>query len=244
MLSCRYSGPGSKPYARRLASADCILAIVSKGGHESLPPLPLVPYAISMSTTMIYRAFRDRQRDLKRALQDMELCCGALDALSRNWTSAKGVARLARRLWRLLSSSDKGQSRDVAARPPPTPQTNSEAGSYGPFNSSPTMVPRPTTSMSLNAVVTPSQGLTEQPSFERQLPQSWGMGTSYTQLDTAFHDLFDYGMPNVFRDPTTWEFLHVANEDSSPNGSDFLGASSYSSMEHDFGYSYMPMGNT
>ncbi|KAH8171530.1 fungal specific transcription factor [Sarocladium implicatum] len=244
MLSCRYSGPGSKPYIRRLVSADRILEIVSKGGHEALPPLPLVPYAMSMSTTMIYRAFRDGQRDLKRALQDMELCCGALDALSRNWTSAKGVARLARRLWRLLSSSEKGQTKDVAAMPPPTPHTIRDAESNSVMSSSPAPITRQGTAMSSTTAMTPSQVYPDPHSFDGQLPQAWGSGTSYTQLDTAFHDLFDYGMPNVFRDPTTWEFLHVANEDGSPNGSDFLGASSYGSAEPDFGYSYLPMGNS
>ena len=41
----------------------------------------------------------------------MELCCGALEKLSRCWTSAKGVARLARRLWRLLASEEEEEEK-------------------------------------------------------------------------------------------------------------------------------------
>ncbi|KAJ4144999.1 hypothetical protein LMH87_003864 [Akanthomyces muscarius] len=64
MLSCRFSGPGTVPYRRRLASADAILLIASEQGADALPPLPLIPYAVSLSTTMIYRALRDGQRQV------------------------------------------------------------------------------------------------------------------------------------------------------------------------------------
>jgi hypothetical protein len=204
MLSCRYSGPGSIPYARRLASADRILEIIGQGGHESLPPLPLVPYAISMSTTMIYRALRDGQRDPERASKDMGQCCGALDGLSRNWSSAKGVAQLARRLEKILSTRDKRRGRGVDDA-----GAVIEASARLPSNATP---PDQVTSMPLAAMITPPQVLPESASFGQQPSPLWDPTTTYTQLDTAFHDLFDYGVPNVFRDTTSWEFLQVGGE--------------------------------
>ncbi|CAI0652365.1 unnamed protein product, partial [Colletotrichum noveboracense] len=105
MLSCRYSGPGSPQYNRRLASAGGVLKIISKEGSDRLPPLPLVPYAVSMATTVIYRALRDGQRDPETACEDLSLCCKALDVLSERWTTVKGVARLAKRLLRFIQRS-------------------------------------------------------------------------------------------------------------------------------------------
>ncbi|KAK2032531.1 hypothetical protein LX32DRAFT_555332, partial [Colletotrichum zoysiae] len=98
MLSCRYSGPGSVQYTRRLASADCVLNIITQETADGLPPLPLVPYAMSMSTTVIYRALRDGERLPERAYDDLEACSRNLETLSLVWSSARGVAKLVKRL--------------------------------------------------------------------------------------------------------------------------------------------------
>ncbi|KAL2851526.1 hypothetical protein BJY01DRAFT_232942 [Aspergillus pseudoustus] len=95
MLSCRHSGPGSVQYNRRLLSADRILTIFTNEECGNLPPLPLLPYAMSMSTTVIYRAWRDVQRDLDITYRDLCRCCDVLDRLSEQWTNARGVAKLA-----------------------------------------------------------------------------------------------------------------------------------------------------
>lgn len=94
MLSCRYNGPGSAQYTRRLASADRIVHIISETGL-GLPPLPLVPYAVSMATTVVYRAWRDKVRDLHSTYTGLCLCCEALEDLSRLWRGARSVASLA-----------------------------------------------------------------------------------------------------------------------------------------------------
>ncbi|CAK7213484.1 hypothetical protein SCUCBS95973_001809 [Sporothrix curviconia] len=127
MLSCRYSGPGSGPYQRRFDAAMRVLDLITDGKHETLPPLPVVPYAMSMSTTIVYRALRDKQINAATAQRDMTLCCEALDGLARLWTSVAGVAKLARRLLRLLgrqeaaqrSKKDTGPEQDLP--PPPLP---------------------------------------------------------------------------------------------------------------------------
>jgi hypothetical protein len=190
---------------------------------------------------MIYRALRDGQRDAECASRDMALCCGALDALGKRWTSAKGVARLARRLLRLLSSSKNGyggtqQKQQILPHCGESPDAEHTDMRTSAAASPPIQMP----SMPLATMITPPQGLEDSETFQQQLPQSWGVSGPYTQLDTAFIDLFDYGMPNVFRDPTTWEYLHVLNEVSSPTGgNDLLGAASYSLRETEVGYGYM-----
>lgn len=211
MLSCRYSGPGSIPYARRLASADRILEIIGQGGHETLPPLPLVPYAISMSTTMIYRALRDGQRDAERASRDMKQCCGALDGLSRSWTSARGVAQLARRLWKILSTRDRDLRSEVDRTAAEAGASGHETGALSHLASNP-----PSTgeapSAYLATVIPPAQALGESDYIEETPSRPWDSMATYSQLDTAFHGLFDYGVPNVFRDTSAMDFLHLGSE--------------------------------
>lgn len=52
---------------------------------------------------------------------------------------------------------------------------------------------------------------------------------SYSNLDRAFDDLFDYGMPNVFRDPNTWESFHLSglDDESLGGGSEIQFPSAY-----------------
>jgi hypothetical protein len=230
MLSCRYSGPGSVQYNRRLASADRILDLISHVGHEGFPPLPLVPYAMSMSTTVIYRAFRDNQRDLDSACGDLRLCYNALEAFSQRWTSARYVAKLAKRIWGVLVKSrvrnglpDDG---DEHAQKEPT-SDDTGAGN------SPTIVNQRKKEVAgmkemFSDIPLSDQTLHEQHALDgnghlqRHLIQDWpGINASYFQLDKVFDDLFDYGMPNVFRDPTTWQFTNISNDETNSLGSEF-----------------------
>lgn len=241
MLSCRYSGPGTPHYNRRLASADRILAIVSQEGDDELPPLPLIPYAVSMSTTMVYRAFRDGQRDSKAAYEDLKSCCLALDSLSQRWTSAKGIARLAKRLLKVLSRSSVMNGHKVnneehlqrEARPVVVPYTP-ESDGRRPAG----VAHHDNRASGMARSDEPAQA--QQPDNTGVNPpfnpvENWqAIDASYSQLDRAFGELFDYGMPNVFRDPTTLDFLTAAEEASS-TGSDFQ-IPAYFSPDLDFGY--------
>ncbi|KAK7426445.1 hypothetical protein QQZ08_007040 [Neonectria magnoliae] len=225
MLSCRYSGPGSIQYNRRLASADRIINIVLHVGHERLPPLPLVPYAMSMSTTIIYRALRDEQRDVYSACKDLQFCCDALDLFSQQWTSAKCVAKLAKRLWRVLTKSGALNSRAQSTSEEAVPMEAEAAWVIADGRSS---MEASGGTLDKTTPVQRGQGATQQvPSdnyqdSEVQLTQSWpGMDASYFQLDRAFHDLFDYSMPNILRDPTTWNFANVASEEDGYLRNDF-----------------------
>lgn len=189
MLSCRHSGPGTPLYARRLSSTDCILSIVASGVTENLPPLPLVPYAVSMCTTVIYRALRDSQRGVEAACRDLELCCGALDELGQRWTSVKGMARLARKLWRVTRERVKDSNRSA-------PRV------------------RTVESLTIEGLVEPPREpvLAGLPLSSPLTLDAEVLSASNFELDLAFDDLFDYGLLNGIRDPATWEFLHMDNE--------------------------------
>lgn len=233
MLSCRFSGPGSVQYRRRLASADRILEIICNGGQEYLPPLPLVPYAMSMSTTIIYRALRDGQRAVELACKDLRLCCDALNALGSLWTSARDVAKLATGLWK-----------DVVATtfPPQEPNTIEqhsdgrrweENTNIRPQNSGVQPSERVPESLTDDidgideiAVREPSVFPNQQAPIGEQLlranqnfqgpgPEAFTRSNdAYSQLDMAFCDMFDYGIPNVFQDSLTWDFVDIgSNQD-------------------------------
>ena len=186
MLSCRFSGPGTTPYNRRLASADRILQIVHQERHDNLPPLPLVPYAMAMSTTMIYRALRDGQREIVSACNDLRMCCDALNSLSRRWTVVRGVAKLANRLWKVLSVSFSAQqAADTNGQvPDQTPQAD--------------------------FVAVDAEG--EMPKNDVDYaPARSAIGPAFFELDTAFNDLVsNAGMPSFFR-PAMWDFWPVEN---------------------------------
>ena len=185
MLSCRYNGPGTVQYTRRLKSADRVLAIVSREGCEGLPPLPLVPYAMSMSTTVIYRALHDGARDMIAAREDLQRCCDALDGLSQRWTSVRGVAKLAKRLHRLISD---GTLRGLQVAHRPTSGT--------------TTVSKSPTSANMSAITDQVGDLYSDEALQRQLSEIWpSFDASYSQMDWAFHDYgFDMEFPSPFDD--------------------------------------------
>lgn len=240
MLSCRFSGPGSVQYSRRLASADRILEIICHGGHEHLPPLPLVPYAMSMSTTITYRALRDGQRAVDLACKDLRLCCESLNALGYLWTSARGFAKLATRLWRVLTASSFPHKQlrppnfqaegtrvvgtDGAAtvqRPDDACAQGTEEGRVEVDGVSPLTAPAPSI-FPLGQPIAGEQAPELSGSFNGQLVEGCaGVDDAYYKLDMAFYDLFDYGLPNVLRDSSAWDVLHVRSDEDGFLGTEY-----------------------
>ncbi|EDU51011.1 conserved hypothetical protein [Pyrenophora tritici-repentis Pt-1C-BFP] len=206
MLSCRYSGPGSVQYSRRFTSAHRVLDLVSNEGIDAFPPLPLVPYAMSMSTTVIYRALHDGERGIGAACEDLRRCCEVLDGLGRRWTSVRGVGRLAERLWGVIESGalDGLVDGDGSGRDSGTRSTTAASGcSVG-------IVPEHGhTSASDTVVVAVQDSTTTLPQeprlpynnevFQRQLTEIWpGIDTSYSQIDWTFQDWFDWDLTGSF----------------------------------------------
>lgn len=220
MLSCRYSGPETTQYERRLASASRTLEIISDG-YERIPPLPLVPYAMSMVTAVIYRALRDEKRDRTSAYRDLKCCYKTLYALSHIWTSARGVAKLTRRLLRRLSRSDDNSTPPGISQehtgdrsstslaqilhdkhPTTAHQLNPVSGSEERNDSEMDHFSLPTAGPLLRDEL----GSTDALDSLNQLYEPWiDTPMSYPHFDMAFGNFFDDGPPNIFQDPLTWD---------------------------------------
>ncbi|KAL2414089.1 hypothetical protein ABEF95_004579 [Exophiala dermatitidis] len=210
MLSCRYSGPESFQYERRLDSACRTLQIISEG-YERIPPLPLVPYAISMATAVIYRALRDGKRDYASAYGDLKRCYKTLCALSHIWTSARGVTKLTRRLLRRLSCSGDSNTPSYISHERAGDRSSNAVSSTALPQKGPTTVRQPddasdTTvrndfemdpfllSLDTDQVWRDDYDTTDASGSLSQLYEPW-MDTpmSYPQFDMAFNDFFDNG---------------------------------------------------
>lgn len=258
MLSCRYSGPNSVPYNRRLESAVTILDIVFHGGCHNLPPLPLVPYAMSMSTTVIYRALRDGQRNMVTASKELRQCYAALHTFRRRWTSINGVFKLLKQVLKILDQPrlQLEQSRNTSEGQ--DSGTRSDMGSlmadHGAF--APEFEHRkPEWSMNVGPVITAasdpvqtnqsnyeSQAAVREMIFKKQLTEyALGMNGSYSQIDREFCDLFDFGIPNIFRDIPTSEIFHIPNDDETCENSDFQMPSDFASRELEFDCNHAQM---
>ena len=76
---------------------------------EELPPIPLVPYSISLALTVAYRQLRDQttSTDLEQVKRNLEVRCALLEGLSKRWWSADAMAKLGRRALRSSKGSNK-----------------------------------------------------------------------------------------------------------------------------------------
>lgn len=198
---------------------------MAHGGYELHPPLPLVPYAMSMSTTVIYRAFRDQERDLETTIRDLSLCCDALNGLSKIWTSVKAVSKMAKGLLEYTKSSETGQDTVTAYPFTDVPRTVFKANGtttvagYRVTEGSMIGASVPTPPLSVTSgMPLPMQSSNVNVSGQMigSFPGNSGLGV---QLGWDFHDMFDYGMPNVFRDPVSWEDTQMTNGEKEAVGS-------------------------
>ena len=101
ILSCRNGGLNTASYHRRITAADRIESLLSDppNHHLAIPPLPLVPYAISLSLTVAYRGLRDHhfRDDPDRAQSALTARCEMLEGLSTYWWTAHGMSQLGRK---------------------------------------------------------------------------------------------------------------------------------------------------
>jgi hypothetical protein len=180
---------------------------------------------------MVYRAFRDGQCEPQAAYDDLKRCCTTLDVLSQRWTSAKGIARLARRLLKVFSYSAEG-----APRPPRLTRSILLTPENQPSDPPAQCRTQSTTADAASHLPQDSPHIVYAPLFDAAV-QPGGLDASCNQLDLAFNELFDYGIPNVFRDLTTWgdRIATTNDEASSAAGSDFLLSAYFNSPSMDSG---------
>lgn len=114
ILACRAGGPMSRSYNRRIASADRIQQLTTGDKQSRLPPLPLVPYAVSLSLTVAYRGLRDSHCDPIKTQSDLAARCVILENFNKTWWTADAMAKLGRKALKSIqqpASSDDGSSK-------------------------------------------------------------------------------------------------------------------------------------
>ncbi|KAK2592771.1 hypothetical protein QQS21_009514 [Conoideocrella luteorostrata] len=98
MLSCRHSTPHTRPYERRFRSAERVQQLTANGRHSSLPPLPMVPYAVALSLTVTLRAAKDRPQAAEELTPMVASLQITLIELGKWSVQAAGMSRLAQKL--------------------------------------------------------------------------------------------------------------------------------------------------
>lgn len=81
-------------YVRQSLSATRVISLLTAEAPEMLPPLPIVPYALSLALSVVYRHFRSRRLKvhINRATDELRQCVKLLNRLRNSWWSAGTMA--------------------------------------------------------------------------------------------------------------------------------------------------------
>lgn len=87
-------------YSRQSLSALQIISYTAADNRKDLHPIPLVPYAISLALSVVYRRLRQSKlsHQQESAERDFRACCKTLRTMGRWWWSADVMAALASRV--------------------------------------------------------------------------------------------------------------------------------------------------
>ena len=122
ILSCRLRtinihSDSNISYLRQCNSAQQIVSIMQLKLHSCLAPLPIIPYAVSLSLSVAYRQLRQTRLETTKELakHQVEMCAKVLEELSSTWWSASSMAKLARKalleLDKAAQNSKRGKAR-------------------------------------------------------------------------------------------------------------------------------------
>lgn len=121
--------PSTPSYVRQSLACVRTISILTKECPENLPPLPVVPYAVSLSTAVSYRAFRQTKlaSHRKRSKEDLEACCKILERMRDSWWSAGAMADLGTAaLKNAEGPTRRGSTTTHALSQHPTPRVNGQ----------------------------------------------------------------------------------------------------------------------
>ncbi|EMD89309.1 hypothetical protein COCC4DRAFT_168909 [Bipolaris maydis ATCC 48331] len=104
-------------YVRQSLSATRVIHLLNAESPELLPPLPIVPYALGVALSVVYRHFRSRRLKVhvNRATEELKQCVRLLDRLRNAWWSAGTMADLGR----AVLSNAAGRNTTTANTPMP-----------------------------------------------------------------------------------------------------------------------------
>ncbi|KAE8365262.1 hypothetical protein BDV27DRAFT_127166 [Aspergillus caelatus] len=211
ILSCRCKltgrPDGSKPsYIRQGLSAIRIHSIVSTECSQNLPPIPIVPYALTLSMGVSYQQFRSSKliTHFDRAKASLEACCTLLEALGISWCSAEAMARLGRKALHQIDGLNLGTHKPgQAPRQSPTPSNTL----INPTNAQSAAPVLPLSSyqsdghlfsdVSATKQVSSTHGSLDPPENNMQVYETDG----FADIDVLFGDFLDLSLPTNFWDP-------------------------------------------
>jgi hypothetical protein len=106
--------PATTSFVRQSFSCVRVMQILKDECPDDLPPLPIVPWSVSLAMAHAYRVFRQSKIATlrNRARNDLQTCCDILEKMRRNWWSAGTMADLGRAALKKASAgADKDNGR-------------------------------------------------------------------------------------------------------------------------------------
>jgi hypothetical protein len=224
ILTCRAGDATTLSYQRRATAAARIQEIVTARDKDlHIPPLPLVPYAVSLSLTVAYRLLRDSKStaEVRSAKADLSYRCEVLEKLSARWSSAAAMAKIGRKALKSIERPFLDDTVQVAsmmeeAVAPCKPlanqiqavgvdsKTSEQTGldvlsSAAEAHANTNQQRRPSASLTIDATYDlNANGQLHETSVEPALGQEVG---NFDDLDALFGDFVDLSMPTFFQDP-------------------------------------------
>lgn len=197
ILSCRYKPTdnvdGRLSSVRQGLSAVRIHSIVASECADSLPPLPIVPYSITLSMGVSYRQLRSSKliTHLDRAKASLQACCSLLENISPYWYSAEAMARLGQKALHQV------QGQPTQSRTESRIDGVSEAGSdhVAPHED---YIPAKRPRSNSKLVSPPDMALDALPAPDLHMD-------GFADIDTLFGEFLDISLPTNFWDPIFME---------------------------------------
>jgi hypothetical protein len=129
-LSINAPVKSSPSYVRQSLSATRVIHLLNAESPAFLPPLPIVPYALGVALSVVYRHFRSRRLKVhvNRATEELRQCVRLLEGLRNKWWSAGTMADLGN----AVLNNAAGRNTNAANTPAPTapelrqPETKTE----------------------------------------------------------------------------------------------------------------------
>lgn len=210
ILSCRSRmhdrSQDSNSSIRQGLAAVRIHSIVATECAQDLPPLPIIPYALSLSMSVSYQQFRSSRliTHFNRAKASLEACCSLLESMSIYWYSAEAMARLGRRALHEINvakpSLQRSQGQGVQRlMDPGSVPSASNAVTHASTTQLATDNHSPGVSGRAPAPVAPQGDPVELPA-DLQRVQENRQG-ALEDIDVLFGDFLDLSLPTNFWDP-------------------------------------------
>ncbi|KAL4987499.1 hypothetical protein BDW68DRAFT_197399 [Aspergillus falconensis] len=225
ILSCRYRSSqrssGSRPsHTRQGLAAVRINSLVASECAQGMPPLPVIPYAVSLSMGVSYQELRSSNliTHFNRARASLETCCNILEELV-SWCSAEAMARLGRKALRQINGISSENNRLLASVKSGGKSPNRNTASAADLGISGNSVPASSYSFDthnpssdyLPAVVNPEQHVIPLVDEQQEYLQETTSSDGFADIDMLFDDFLDLSLPTNFWDPIFFSSDHNNN---------------------------------